>query len=159
MPNATESLNEDLTKDQLYHAHHREERWANAHQYYVNTLKSRCQRLRKDSKADEESVCTYNVGDVAREVTDLETKVAEWKNFWGPQDWKLLGGIIPEEELKQHHCTGIALRTRLKSVFRSHGLENEPGQIQAVYHRCFDLNTELIQGLLELDWFSVAGEH
>ncbi|KAJ7584015.1 hypothetical protein C8J56DRAFT_893643 [Mycena floridula] len=128
------------TKDQLYHQRHRAARLATSRQYYANVVKPHRHQSKQPSDVEEESQYTfYTSADVAAELTDLESD---------------LTGIVSDDNVRAHHAVGIVLRRRLRRVFKGSRLENDAGQLQALYCQAFDLNTDLVQGLLALSWFS-----
>ncbi|KAJ7590356.1 hypothetical protein C8J56DRAFT_888519 [Mycena floridula] len=132
-----------------------DERSAVPPEYYANVVKPRHHQSKQLSDVEEESQYTfYTSADVAAELTDLESDVSDWKGFWGMIDWRKLTGIISDDNVRAHHAVGIVLRRRLRRVFKGSHLENDAGQLQVLYCWAFDLNTDLVQGLLALSWFS-----
>ncbi|KAJ7582412.1 hypothetical protein C8J56DRAFT_894325 [Mycena floridula] len=107
----TNSTKETLTKDQIYHACHREAQRAGARLYYKTTLKERRQQKKIQSCSDDkDSVCrfylSHEVSEVTEDLSTLEEEVENWKHllgkdFWKPgkECWKSLHGILTETEI------------------------------------------------------------
>ncbi|KAJ7600438.1 hypothetical protein C8J56DRAFT_880140 [Mycena floridula] len=134
---------------------HLDQRREAARKYYQEMLKPRHERQRRQEwecqqLQYEASVCIVHPH-IGTTTSDLEEDVSEWQAFAGGLDRAQLSQIVSAEEIEEHVDAGFTLRQRVQNLFSRSELPRDPGQLEAIYRRCLDLQADIDDEIHQLE--------